>query len=45
VALVRTDGSEELTASNIKVRRIGVLGITLTIINNGFTLLRNTNIG
>jgi hypothetical protein len=31
VALVRTDVSEELSASIIKVKRIGELGITLAV--------------
>jgi hypothetical protein len=31
VALVRTDVSEELSASNIRVTRIGELGRTLTV--------------
>jgi hypothetical protein len=31
VALVRTDVSEELSASFIRVKRIGKLGISLTI--------------
>jgi hypothetical protein len=40
VALVRTDVSEELSASIIKVTRIGELGITLAIISNQRTLQR-----
>jgi hypothetical protein len=34
VALVRTDVSEELNISNIRVTRIGELGITLAITSN-----------
>jgi hypothetical protein len=34
VALVRTDVSEELSASFIRVRRIGELGITLAVSSN-----------
>jgi hypothetical protein len=43
VALVRTDASEELGASFIRVRRIGELGTTLAATNNRRTLRRNTN--
>jgi hypothetical protein len=39
VALVRTDVSEELTASFIKVTRIGELGTTLALTINRCTLL------
>jgi hypothetical protein len=42
VALVRTDVSEELGASFIRVIRIGVLGTTLAVTNNRRTLRRNT---
>jgi hypothetical protein len=42
VALVRTDVSEELSASFIKVTRIGELGITLAATSNRRTLRRNT---
>jgi hypothetical protein len=42
VALVRTDVSEELSASFIKVTRIGELGITLAVTSNRRTLRRNT---
>jgi hypothetical protein len=42
VALVRTDVSEELSASIIKVTIIGELGITLAVTNNRSTLRRNT---
>jgi hypothetical protein len=34
VALVRTDGSEELSASIIRVTRIGGLGTTLAVTSN-----------
>jgi hypothetical protein len=34
VTVVRTDGSEELSASFIRVRRIGEPGTTLTVTNN-----------
>jgi hypothetical protein len=34
VALVRTDVSEELSASFIRVTRIGELGTTLVVTNN-----------
>jgi hypothetical protein len=42
VALVRTEVSEELSASFIRVTRIGELGTTLTVTNNRSTLRRNT---
>jgi hypothetical protein len=42
VALVRTDVSEELSASIIRVTRIGVLGKTLAEISNRRTLRSNT---
>jgi hypothetical protein len=42
VALVRTDVSEELSASFIRVTRIGELGTTLTVTSNRRTLRRNT---
>jgi hypothetical protein len=42
VALVRTDVSEELSASFISVTRIGELG-TLAVTSNQHTLRRNTN--
>jgi hypothetical protein len=38
VALVRTDVSEELSASIIRVTRIGELGTTLAVIINRRTL-------
>jgi hypothetical protein len=41
VALVRTDVSEELSASIIRVTRIGELG-TLAVTSNPLTLRRNT---
>jgi hypothetical protein len=41
VALVRTDVSEELSASFIRVTRIGELGITLAVTSNRRTLQRN----
>jgi predicted hotdog family 3-hydroxylacyl-ACP dehydratase len=41
VVLVRTDVSEELSASFIRVTRIGGLGTTLSVINNRRTLRRN----
>jgi hypothetical protein len=41
VALVRTDVSEELSAS-IRVTRIGELGTTLAVTSNRSTLQRNT---
>jgi hypothetical protein len=42
VALVRTDDSEELSASFIRVTRIGELGTTLAVTSNRRTLRRNT---
>jgi hypothetical protein len=42
VALVRTDVSEELIASFIRVTRIGELGTTLAVTSNRRTLRRNT---
>jgi hypothetical protein len=39
VALVRTDVSEEHSASFIRLTRIGELGTTLTITNNHFVFL------
>jgi hypothetical protein len=41
-ALVRTDVSEELSASIIMVSRIGEIGTTLAVISNRRTLRRNT---
>jgi hypothetical protein len=41
VALVRTDVSEELSASTIRVTRIGELGTTLAVTSNRRTLRRN----
>jgi hypothetical protein len=42
VALVRTDVSEELSDSIIRVTRIGELGTTLAVTSNRRTLRRNT---
>jgi hypothetical protein len=42
VALVRTDVSEELSASIIRVTRIDELGTTLSVTSNRSTLQRNT---
>jgi hypothetical protein len=42
VALVRTDISEERSASFIRVTRFGKLGITLAVTSNRRTLQRNT---
>jgi hypothetical protein len=42
VALVRTDVSEELTASFIRVTRFVELGTTLAVTMNRRTLRRNT---
>jgi hypothetical protein len=42
VALVRTDVSEELSASFIRVTRIGELGTTLAVTSNRRKLQRNT---
>jgi hypothetical protein len=42
VALVRTDVSEELSASFIRVTRIGELGTTLAVTSNRRTLRSNT---
>jgi hypothetical protein len=44
VALVRTDVSEELSASFIMVTRIGELGTTQAATSNRRTLRRNTNV-
>jgi hypothetical protein len=41
VALVRTDVSEELSASFIKMTRIGELGTTLALTSNRHTLRRS----
>jgi hypothetical protein len=43
VALVRTDVSEDLSASFIRVTRIGELGTTLAVTSNRRTLRRHTN--
>jgi hypothetical protein len=42
MALVRTDVSGELSASIIRMTRIGELGTTLAVISNRRTLRRNT---
>jgi hypothetical protein len=42
VALIRTDVSEELSASIIRVTRIGELETTLAVTGNRRTLRRNT---
>jgi hypothetical protein len=42
VALVRSDVSEELSASFIRVTRVGELGITLAVASNRRALRRNT---
>jgi hypothetical protein len=42
VALVRTDVSEERSASVIRVTRISELGTTLAVTNNRCMLRRNT---
>jgi hypothetical protein len=42
VDLVRTDVSEELSVSFIRVRRIGEVGTTLAVTSNRRTLQRNT---
>jgi hypothetical protein len=42
VILVRTDVSEELSASFIRVTRIGELGTTLAVTSNRSTLQGNT---
>jgi hypothetical protein len=42
VGLVRTDISEEHSASFIRVTRIGELGTTLAVTSNRHTLQRNT---
>jgi hypothetical protein len=44
MALVRTDISEELSASFIRVTRIGELGTTLAVTSNQYTLQRNTKL-
>jgi hypothetical protein len=44
VALVRTDVSEELSASFIRVTRIGELGTTLAATSNRRKLRRNTKL-
>jgi hypothetical protein len=44
-AEIRTDDSEELSASFIKMTRIGELGTALAVTSNRRTLRRNTNFG
>jgi hypothetical protein len=44
VALVKTDVSEELRASFIRVTRIGELGNTLAVTSNRRKLRRNINV-
>jgi hypothetical protein len=44
VALVRTDVSEELSISFIKVTRMGEIGTTLAVTSNRLTLRRNTKL-
>jgi hypothetical protein len=44
VALVRTDTSEEPSASYIRVTRIGELGTTVAVTSNRRTLRRNTSV-
>jgi hypothetical protein len=43
VAFVRTDVSEELSDSFIRVARFGQLGTTLAVTSNRRTLQRNTS--
>jgi hypothetical protein len=43
-ALVRTDVSEELSASFIRAATLGELGTTLAVTSNRLTLRRHTNI-
>jgi hypothetical protein len=45
VALVRTDVSEEFSASIIRVKRIGELETALALTSNRRTLRRNTDDG
>jgi hypothetical protein len=44
VTLVRTDVSEELISSFIRVARIGELGTTLAVTSNRLTLPRSTKL-
>jgi hypothetical protein len=44
VALATTEVSEELSASFIKVTKIGELGTTLAVTSNRRTLQRNTRV-
>jgi hypothetical protein len=43
VILVRTEVSEELSASILRVTRIGELGTTLAVTSNRHTLRRNNS--
>jgi hypothetical protein len=45
VALIRTDGSEKLSAPFVRVIRIGELGPTLAVTSNRHRLRRNNNVG
>jgi hypothetical protein len=45
VALVRTDVSEEISASFIRAKRIGEQGTTLVVTSKRHTLRRNTLLG
>jgi hypothetical protein len=45
VAVVRIDDAKELSASFIRVTRIGELGTTLAVTSNQCTLRRNPNVG
>jgi demethoxyubiquinone hydroxylase (CLK1/Coq7/Cat5 family) len=44
VALVKTDVSEEFTASIIRVTRIGELGAALAVTSNRRTALKTSNL-
>jgi hypothetical protein len=44
VALIRTDVSEEISASFIRVTRLGELGITLAVTSNRHTLLQRASV-
>jgi hypothetical protein len=44
VAIVRTEVSKELSASIIRVKRIGELGTTLAVTSNRHTLRINTKL-
>jgi hypothetical protein len=45
VALIRTEVSEEFSASIIRVTRIGEIGTTLTVTSNRCTLFAATTTG